>query len=82
MLRTLLLSHAATNDTISWFSECLSNAAEMLGWQERIGAVEPGRFADLIAVVGGPFADITELEHVRLVMKGAEAIRSSVAPPR
>jgi imidazolonepropionase-like amidohydrolase len=58
------------------------NAAEMLGWQDRIGAIEPGRFADLIAVAGDPVADITELERVRFVMKGGEIIRNSVAPPR
>jgi imidazolonepropionase-like amidohydrolase len=58
------------------------NAAEMLGWQDRIGAIEPGRFADLIAVAGDPVADITELERVRFVMKGGEIVRNSVLPPR
>jgi imidazolonepropionase-like amidohydrolase len=58
-----------------------SDAAAMLGWQERIGAIEPGRFADLIAVAGDPVADIAELERVRFVMKGGEIIRNSVAPP-
>jgi imidazolonepropionase-like amidohydrolase len=43
-----------------------TNAAEMLGWQDRVGAIEPGKFADLIAVAGDPVADIAELEHVRL----------------
>ena len=59
-----------------------TNAAEMLGWQDRIGAIEPGKFADLIAVAGDPVADITELEHVRFVMKSGEVIRSSVEQPR
>ena len=58
------------------------NAAAMLGWQDRIGAIEPGKFADLIAVAGDPVADITELERVRFVVKGGEMIRNSVAPPR
>jgi imidazolonepropionase-like amidohydrolase len=58
------------------------NAAEMLGWQDRIGAVDHGKFADLIAVAGDPIADITELEHVGFVMKGGEVIRNSVASPR
>lgn len=57
-----------------------TNAAEMLGWQDRIGAIEPGKFADLIAVAGDPVADITELEHVRFVMKGGGVIRNSIAP--
>jgi imidazolonepropionase-like amidohydrolase len=55
------------------------NAAEMLGWADRIGAVEPGRFADLIAVAGDPVADITELERVRFVMKGGQVIRNDFA---
>jgi imidazolonepropionase-like amidohydrolase len=52
-----------------------TKAAEMLGWQDRIGAVEPGKFADLVAVSGDPIADITELERVRFVMKGGRVIR-------
>jgi imidazolonepropionase-like amidohydrolase len=52
------------------------NAAEMLGWQDRIGSIEPGKFADLIAVAGDPVADITELERVRFVMKGGQVIRN------
>jgi imidazolonepropionase-like amidohydrolase len=58
-----------------------TNAAQMLGWQERIGAVEPGRFADLIAVAGDPLADISELERVRFVMKDGRPVRNELAPP-
>jgi len=54
------------------------NAAEMLGWQDRIGAVEPGKFADLVAVSGDPIADITELERVRFVMKGGQVVRNDI----
>jgi imidazolonepropionase-like amidohydrolase len=43
-----------------------TNAAEMLGWQDRVGALEPGKFADLVAVAGDPVADITELERFDL----------------
>jgi imidazolonepropionase-like amidohydrolase len=46
-------------------------AAEIIGWSDRVGTVEPGRFADLIAVAGDPLRDITELERVKWVMKGA-----------
>jgi imidazolonepropionase-like amidohydrolase len=53
-----------------------TTAAEMLGWQDRIGAVDAGKFADLIAVTGDPVADITELEHVRFVMKGGVVVRN------
>ena len=56
-----------------------TNAAEMLGWSDRIGAVEPGKFADLVAVAGDPIADVTELERVRFVMKGGEVVRNDIA---
>jgi imidazolonepropionase-like amidohydrolase len=54
------------------------NAAEMLGWQDRIGSVEPGKFADFVAVSGDPIADIHELEHVRFVMKGGQVVKNEL----
>jgi imidazolonepropionase-like amidohydrolase len=54
------------------------NAAQMLGWQDRIGSIEPGKFADLIAVAGDPVADISELERVRFVMKDGQVIRNEL----
>jgi len=56
-----------------------SNAAEMLGWQDRVGAVDPGKFADLIAVTADPIADIGVLEQVRFVMKGGQVIRNDLS---
>jgi imidazolonepropionase-like amidohydrolase len=55
------------------------NAAEMLRWQDRIGAIEPGKFADLVAVTGDPVADITELQRVRFVMKNGEVVKNELA---
>jgi imidazolonepropionase-like amidohydrolase len=55
-----------------------SNAAEMLGWQDRIGGVESGKFADLVAVQGDPLADISELQRVRFVMKDGRVIRNDL----
>ena len=49
-------------------------AAECLGWADRIGALSPGRFADLVAVAGDPLADVTVLEHPAAVLKGGEAV--------
>ena len=55
-----------------------SSAADMLGWQDRIGAIEAGKFADLIAVTGDPISDITELERIRFVMKDGVVIRDDI----
>lgn len=55
------------------------NAAEMLGWQDRIGSVEPGKYADLVAVAGDPAADITEIERVRFVMKDGHVVKNELA---
>jgi imidazolonepropionase-like amidohydrolase len=51
------------------------NAADLLGWSDRAGAVAPGLYADLIAVSGDPLQDITELERVKFVMKGGVVYR-------
>jgi len=51
------------------------NAADLLGWSDRIGAVEPGKWADLIAVDGDPLQDVTVLEKVKFVMKGGEVVK-------
>jgi imidazolonepropionase-like amidohydrolase len=50
--------------------------AEALGWQDRIGSIEKGKYADLIAVSGDPLADITELQRVKFVMKGGKIVRN------
>jgi imidazolonepropionase-like amidohydrolase len=51
-------------------------AAEIIGWSDRVGTIEPGKFADLIAVGGDPLRDITELERVTWVMKGGIVYKS------
>ena len=57
-----------------------TNAAEMLGWQDKVGAIEPGKFADLVGVDGDPIVDITELKRVRFVMKDGQVARDDLAP--
>lgn len=51
------------------------HASKLLGWEDRIGAIEAGKFADLIAVEGDPTKDVTELERVKFVMKGGQVIK-------
>src|SRR5260370_20247715 len=54
--------------------------AEALGWQDQIGSVDKGKYADLVAVSGDPLADITELQHVKFVMKGGKVIKNDATP--
>ena len=51
------------------------NAADLLGWSDRVGALKPGLYADLIAVPGDPLADMTVVEHVSFVMKGGVVVK-------
>lgn len=50
-------------------------AAELLGWQDRIGVIVPGKLADIVAVKNDPLADIKRLREVVLVMKGGKIFR-------
>jgi imidazolonepropionase-like amidohydrolase len=54
------------------------NAADLMGWQDRVGAIEPGKFADLIAVDGDPLVDVSVLQNVKFVMKGGAVIRDII----
>ena len=53
-------------------------AAEAIGWSDRVGTLEPGKFADLVATSGSPLSDITELERVKWVMKGGVVHRDDI----
>ena len=56
--------------------------AEIIGWQDRVGTVEPSKFADLIAVTGDPLTDITALERVGFVMKGGAIVKDEISTRR
>lgn len=59
------------------------NAAELLGWADKVGAIEHGKLADLIAVGGDPLQDLSELERVAFVMKGGVVVKNQLgAAPR
>jgi imidazolonepropionase-like amidohydrolase len=51
------------------------NAAALFGWSDRVGSIEPGKFADLIAVDGDPLQDVSVLENVKFVMKGGSVVK-------
>jgi imidazolonepropionase-like amidohydrolase len=53
--------------------------AEIIGWADRVGTVEAGRFADLIAVPGDPLQDITLMERVGFVMKGGVVYKDELS---
>jgi imidazolonepropionase-like amidohydrolase len=53
-----------------------TNAAELLGWSDKMGTVEAGKWADLVAVSGDPLEDIRELQHVKFVMKSGSVIKN------
>lgn len=55
-----------------------TTAAEIIGWPDRVGSVEKGKLADLVAVSGDPLADITEMSRVRFVMKGGQVVRDDL----
>lgn len=52
------------------------NDADLLGWKDKVGALEPGKWADIIAVDGDPLHDITTLQRVKFVMKGGEMVKN------
>lgn len=56
-----------------------TTAAELMGWEDKVGSIEAGKFADIIAVTGDPLTDITELERVKFVMKGGVVAKNEIA---
>ena len=55
------------------------NDADLLGWKDKIGALEAGKWADIIAVDGDPLHDITVLQRVKFVMKGGQVVKNDYA---
>jgi imidazolonepropionase-like amidohydrolase len=57
-----------------------TSGADLLGWSDRVGSVQVGRYADIVAVDGDPLRDITELERVKFVMKGGVVYKGTGSP--
>jgi imidazolonepropionase-like amidohydrolase len=74
----MLVKHGGLTPVRALQAATVTNA-EALGWQDQIGSIEKGKYADLIAVSGDPSADITELQRVKFVMKGGKVIKNEVA---
>lgn len=56
------------------------NAADLLGgWADKVGTIEPRKWADIVAVDGDPLKDVHTLEHVKFVMKGGEIVKNEYA---
>lgn len=73
----MLVKHAGMSPARALQSGTMVNA-EALGWQDQIGSVDKGKYADIIAVSGDPSKDITELQRVKFVMKGGKIIKNEL----
>ena len=74
----MLVKHGGLTPARAIQSGTMVNA-EALGWQNQIGTIDKGKFADIIAVSGDPLKDITELQRVKFVMKGGKIIKDDLA---
>lgn len=55
------------------------NAGDLIGWKDKVGTIEPGKWADIVAVDVDPRKHVKTLEHVRFVMKGGAVIKNEYA---
>ena len=65
--------------TLEAIRAATTSAADLIGWPDDVGAIEVGKFADLIAVHGDPLLDIAVLQHIEFVMKGGTVIKNEAA---
>jgi imidazolonepropionase-like amidohydrolase len=57
------------------------NAAELMGWSDRVGVVRKGMLADIVAVKGNPLSDVRTLQHVQFVMKDGVIYKNEISAP-
>ena len=73
------VSARARADALQTIQMATSNAADLLGWSEKVGTLAPGAWADMVAVRGDPLSDVTVLEKPVFVMKGGTVYRNAPA---
>ncbi len=78
--REFILLTKATMPPADALFAATRNAADLIGASDRIGSVQPGRFADLVAVDGDPLSDVTEFEKMKFVMKAGVVYKSGGEP--
>ena len=66
--------------SVLWLIVAFFNAAGLMGWQDQVGSIAKGKFADIVAVSGDPLKDISETQRVKFVMKGGEIFRNDLTP--
>jgi imidazolonepropionase-like amidohydrolase len=79
--RELLVRVKLGESAIAAIASATRLNAEIIGWMDRIGTLEPGKLADLIAVPGDPLADLTVMEKVGFVMKDGQIYRDDLTRP-
>jgi len=78
---TLIYQAYRDSGMTSWqiIQAATMNGAELLDWQDRIGSIEAGKLADIVATSGDPSQDVRELEKVKFVMKGGDVVRNDLS---
>ena len=74
--REFEIRHRLGESTAATIVSATSTSAEIIGWQDRLGTIEPGKLADIIAVAGNPLQDVTVMRKVNFVMKGGTIYRN------
>jgi imidazolonepropionase-like amidohydrolase len=65
--------------TLEAIRAATTSAADLIGWSDDVGAIEPGKYADLIAAQGDPLQDIALLQHIQFVMKGGAVVKNDLS---
>jgi imidazolonepropionase-like amidohydrolase len=78
--REFEVRHRLGEPTAATIVSATSTSAEIIGWNNRLGTIQPGKLADIIAVPGNPLEDVTVMRKVNFVMKGGTIYRNDAAP--